>query len=582
MERATTSHEMIIRRDSEDRFDLGALFEFSANINATFDVAFILNHFLLTIMGKIISPRGVILLQAGKNMFNLSTFKGLPDDVRGKTVKIGNIPNRLLYVRQEDGRKMPWIRFFKTLNMEFVIPLTVQDRPVGYAAFGSLIPGKILSEKEETYVLALSNIAAAAIEKGLMIAELKTVNRRLDAKVQELNTLFELSKEFNVVLETERLMKLLTYSLLGQLGVNKFFIAMRDTGGMKIVQSRLTDALPESVIPFLEEISAPVQVRQVKNKKHRSILERFDEAAIRLLVPLQLHHETKGVIGVGDRMNREPYTQPDIEFLSSLGNLAIISLENARLFREAIEKQRLEDDLLIARDIQKRLLPEALPHIAGYDIAATNVSSKQVGGDYYDVISLDEGRYVIAIGDVSGKGTPASLLMANLQATIRALVPLGLPLSELTGRVNDLICENTGSDRFITFFWGILDAANHSLHYVSAGHNPPYVFHQNGIVERLDKGGMILGVMKTLNTYQSGDVRFEPNDVLILFTDGVSEAMSAGAEEFGEPKLEEVSKANLALSAENLLATIVTSVREHSKGTTQSDDITMIVLKRIA
>ena len=131
---------------------------------------------------------------------------------------------------------------------------------------------------------------------------------------------------------------------------------------------------------------------------------------------------------LGEKLSREPFKQADLDLLFSLGNLAIISLENARLFKETLEKQKLEDELMIAREIQKGLLPTMLPSIPGVEIAATNISSKQVGGDYYDVISLQDGRQILAIGDVSGKGSPAALLMANLQATIRALVPLDFRL----------------------------------------------------------------------------------------------------------------------------------------------------------
>ena len=154
------------------------------------------------------------------------------------------------------------------------------------------------------------------------------------------------------------------------------------------------------------------------------------------------------------------YSDSDLEFIYSLGNLAIISLENTRLFYEAVEKQKMENELNIARDIQKGLLPRSLPTIPGLELAALNISSKQVGGDYYDVVVLENGTCVIAIGDVSGKGTPASLLMANVQATIRTLVHFNLPLSEMTSLVNRLICDNTGSDKFITFCWGIFDPAN--------------------------------------------------------------------------------------------------------------------------
>jgi sigma-B regulation protein RsbU (phosphoserine phosphatase) len=294
---------------------------------------------------------------------------------------------------------------------------------------------------------------------------------------------------------------------------------------------------------------------------------------------MQVQGETRGLILLGEKLTREGFTPADLEFLSSLGNLAMIALENTRLFREAIEKQKLEDELVIAREIQKGLLPSLLPSIPGFSIAAANISSKQVGGDYYDAIPLSETDWVIAIGDVSGKGTPAALLMANLQATIRALVPLGFPLAELTGKVNDLLCENTGGSKFVTFFWGIMDSHGRTLRYVNAGHNYPILFRRDGSMKMLDKGGMILGVLKTTLPYEQETVALRSGDVLVMYTDGISEAMNRAGQEYGEERLEQVVRSQQDSTADQILKEIYDDVVTHAGGAPQSDDITMMVLK---
>jgi sigma-B regulation protein RsbU (phosphoserine phosphatase) len=257
----------------------------------------------------------------------------------------------------------------------------------------------------------------------------------------------------------------------------------------------------------------------------------------------------------------------------------MISLENTRLFREAIERQKLEDELIIAREIQKGLLPSTLPSLPSMSLAAANISSKQVGGDYYDVLRVSEKQWVIAIGDVSGKGTPAALLMANLQASIRALVPLGFPLDDLTGRVNDLMCENTGGSKFVTFFWGLLDVSGRTLSYVNAGHNYPILFKKNGIIRKLDKGGMILGVLKTTTPYEHETVALDPGDVLVMYTDGVSEAMNRDSHEYGEERLERAVDAHRGAEADDILNAIYKDVVSHAGGAPQSDDITMMILR---
>ncbi len=567
------------RTTAENRFDFGALFEFSTIVNTSLDLKFILGHFLLTLMGKLLSLRGIILLARAPGVFSIENVKGLPSELLGRQIEIRKLPRRLLYVNREQEEKHGWISHFREQGIHLVMPLRAGEKTVGIAGFAPSSLKKKLSLKQLAYVKALGNIAAAAIEKGIIINELRQVNRRLDGKVQELNTLFELSKEFNAVLDPDRLIKLLTFSILGQIGANRYVICLEQDGEMKVVASRLDHELSDDLRTFFATVSSPVMVENLTKKSSRQWQARLQEIGIHLLIPLQLQNKPKGVIALGEKMRGGEYTPADAEFLFSLGNLAIISLENARLFKEAIEKQRLEDELLIAKEIQKGLLPDTLPSIPGFEIAAVNISSKQVGGDYYDALSLGNSKYVLAIGDVSGKGTPASLLMANLQATIRALVPLGLSLSELTKRVNDLVYENTGTDRFITFFWGLLQAETGRFNYVSAGHNPPFLFHKDGSIDRLERGGLILGIMKTLIPYEEGEVHLSQGDVLVLFTDGVSEAMNAAGEELGEEPIEKAVKACLDIPAEQILARIVETVKAHSQNTAQSDDITLLVLK---
>ncbi|HLX12590.1 MAG TPA: SpoIIE family protein phosphatase [Bacteroidota bacterium] len=550
-------------------------------MNATLDVDFILKHFLFTIMGKILSSRGVVLLRRSSGSFSRAIAKGFSDDAFVEELRIPSVPSGLIDVSHSGARKLRWLKGFRDQNLQLVLPLRALDTTLGVAAFNLMVPGKKLTGKEQTYMKAVGNIAASAIEKGLAVEEIRQVNRRLDAKVQELNTLFDLSKEFSLVLESDRLLRLLIFSLLGRVAPKRYFIALKRDETIRMAQSKIDKPLDDRVVEELRSIASAVMIDKPGRSISKTTQAQMIEAGIQVLVPIQLHNETKGVLGVGERLSKEPYAQADIEFLTSLGSLAIVSIENARLFHEAIEKQKLEDELLIAREIQKGLLPARLPKIKRYDVAATNLSSKQVGGDYYDLIQLSDHRFMIAIGDVSGKGTPASLLMANLQATIRALIPLGLSLAELTRRVNDLIFASTGIDRFITFFWGILDTETKTFRYVSAGHNPPLLFRRDGTIERLDLGGVILGIMRAVVPYQEGEVPIDKDESLVLYTDGVTEAMSKAGAEFEEFRLIDVVTKSLNGSADAMLSAVVASVQKFSEGVPQSDDITVIVLKGV-
>ena len=225
-------------------------------------------------------------------------------------------------------------------------------------------------------------------------------------------------------------------------------------------------------------------------------------------------------------------------------------------------------------------MPKLIPTIPCYDISAINESSQQVGGDYYDIIPLSPHEYVLAIGDVAGKGIPAALLMANVQAALRTIAPLRLQLPDATTRINSLIYGNTDIDKFITFFWGLLDTETHTFEYVNAGHNPPYLLRNDGTVETLSEGGLILGILDPPPPYSSGIVLLEPGDTIVGYTDGVNEAMSSEMVEFGDDRFLELLEDCRDLDALSTITRVRDEIVEYARGAPQSDDITMLVAKR--
>jgi phosphoserine phosphatase RsbU/P len=567
----------------ESHFEHSALFEFSTVINSSLDLRFILSHILLTIMGKLLSSRAAAVLRYEDGTYRCEMVKGIPEHAGACALVIKTLPRGLQHIDRLDPARHPWAKYFRDHKLEILLPLRSGSGPIGILAFGRRGTPKPLNARETTYLRSLGNISATAIDKCHTIGELKVVNRHLDRKIQELNTLFELGKEFGAVLDPEKLIRLLEFSLMGQVGVHRYLVCLKAGSDMRIAASRVDGPLPQpELLALLMKVKSPVTVDDMIVTGVTDPRPVLNALGLYAIVPMELQGLPRGVILLGEKLNRETFSPADFEFLSALGSLAIIALENARLFKEAIEKQRMEDELLIARDIQKGLLPSILPSLPGIDIAAANYSSKQVGGDYYDVIPIDDDRFILAIGDVSGKGTPAALLMANIQATIRALVPLQLPLSELTARVNNLMCQNTGGNKFVTFFWGALDHKKHTLRYVNAGHNHPYLLHRGGGIERLDKGGMILGVMETMMPYEEGEVVLAEGDLLVLFTDGVSEAMDPSSQEYGEERLEAIITRAGDRDARALIEEIHQDIQAHAAGAPQSDDITMMVIRFLA
>ncbi len=251
----------------------------------------------------------------------------------------------------------------------------------------------------------------------------------------------------------------------------------------------------------------------------------------------------------------------------------------AQVENAVAEWSKLEHEMNIARRIQTELLPKQFPKPPGWDIFGFSVPAKHVGGDCYDVIELDGGRLAITIGDVSGKGTPAAILMANVQAAVRALAESGVPAVQLVGRVNTLVHGYTADNVFVTFFYAVLDTRTQVVTYVNAGHNPPCVLRANGDREYLDKGGLVVGVIPGIE-YEEGAVTLCAGDDLVLYTDGVTEAMNGEEEMFGEERLEDLLVAHRHKSARDIEEHVYTEIRDFAAGAAQADDLTMVIVKR--
>ena len=233
-------------------------------------------------------------------------------------------------------------------------------------------------------------------------------------------------------------------------------------------------------------------------------------------------------------------------------------------------------------EIQKNLLPKKAPVLNHFEIAGTTIPSRHVGGDYFDFIQLDEHRYLIAIADVSGKGIPASLIMANMQSALRLLSKIDFTLIKIIQQVNYLLFLNTSSDKFVTGFFCIIDDETGSIEFVNAGHNPPMLIRNSGNIELLQEGGLILGFLGSDFNYESKNIRLQPGETILMFTDGVNEARNTSQEEFSDDRLEQSLIKHHNLPAKALMNNVISDVKEFVGPASQYDDITMVVMKGLS
>jgi sigma-B regulation protein RsbU (phosphoserine phosphatase) len=273
----------------------------------------------------------------------------------------------------------------------------------------------------------------------------------------------------------------------------------------------------------------------------------------------------------------QTFTEEDLALVTALAHVAAAKIENVRLLEESLEKRRLDEDMKRASEIQRSLLPDSPPGLPGYDLSGVNFPCRAVGGDYFDYISEGD-DLLFALGDVSGKGTGAALLMTVLRASVRAHWAELAP-AEAMARINRTVFQNVPSNKYITFFLGRLEPRDGRVRYVNAGHNPPLLLRADGSLEMLEEGGVVLGLFET-TPYAQGETTLAPGDTLVVFSDGVTETFSSGDEEFGEVRLGEIIRRGRALSANALQTQILRELESFSGGQKATDDRTLIILKR--
>jgi sigma-B regulation protein RsbU (phosphoserine phosphatase) len=304
-----------------------------------------------------------------------------------------------------------------------------------------------------------------------------------------------------------------------------------------------------------------------------------------MAVPLQTNDRVIGLIYVDSPDMIREFTKEDLGLLTVMANVAAIRIEHARLNEIELVERAMSKELEQAAHIQMGLLPSAPPVIAGLDIAGRTAACRTVGGDYYDYLVFPDGRIAMVVGDVAGKGMPASLLMSSLQARVKVLFEDGDRLAEKITRLNKATTANCPDNRFITFFMAIADPATGDLVYTNAGHNPPVLVRKNTQgggthFDLLDGGGMILGILP-MSQYKEFQVRMEPGDVLILFSDGVTEAANPADEDFGEQRLADLVASLRDRPAKEIVEAIHAEVAKFTQGAPPADDITVVVARRV-
>lgn len=351
-------------------------------------------------------------------------------------------------------------------------------------------------------------------------------------------------------------------------------------------QAGTTRALQQHNEPaqvFLKDRESWLYREEDMNDEERTKLAKLGSE---LLLPLATRGTLLGFISLGPKRSEEPYTSSDVRLLKSVATQTGLALENANLVREVADavaqRELLNRELEIAREVQERLFPQKLPAIAGLDYAGHCRPALGVGGDYYDFLALPQGHLGVAIGDVSGKGIAAALMMASLQASLRGEATRAPDnLATAVGNINRLVYEASSVNRYATFFYGQYDPESRKFHYVNAGHNPPMLLHCSDgrrTMTRLEIGGTVVGLLENF-AYEQGCISLAAGDLLVAYTDGISEAMNAAEEEWGEERMMETIERSNGSRAQELLENIFNAADAFVAGAKQHDDMTLVILR---
>ena len=556
----------LLKRMSE----LISLLDLSTTLGSTLTGAEILDAALLIVMGELQVARGALYVAEGGGRYRLRAARGLPP----------SSPSTLERTSVGEAPFVPGPGDAGLSGFALVCPVLKAGRPIALLGLGPRAEGRPFGPEETGFLESLAACAATPIENGLIYEELRRVNRSLSMKVYQLHNLFDIGRELAASLDEDAIERLVTSTVMGHFLASRAALYRLDPQGLVLSQARgvrtgeAPDRIPGEAVALGRALPAPCAVAELPEG---SLNEALAGARFALAVPLATGERLSGVLAVGERPGGRGFGEEDLEFAGTLARQAQAALEGARLHRVRLEKERQDRDLEIARGIQQSLFPRRFPEVDGFDVLAESRSCFQVGGDYYDFIPLEGQRLALVVADVSGKGTPASLMMASIHAWLQAMAGTARP-TQVLERLDRFLQANTQTSRYVTLFYGELDPAAHRLVYVNAGHVPPYLRRADGREERLTVGGPVLGLVDDV-VLEEGEVAFGPGDLLAAVTDGVTEALGSQGDEFGDERVCRALAESEGQGAAASLSALVAAVDAWVGAAGCTDDLTALILR---
>jgi sigma-B regulation protein RsbU (phosphoserine phosphatase) len=454
----------------------------------------------------------------------------------------GAIKNKKIIVKNKLPKKSHLYEFCEHFHVQILFPITLNGEYLAFLAIDSKIP--TLTNRQKEIGSFIASYIGNMIHNNNLVHNLENYSERMQKMLKEMGTLHEITHALE---SADNLESLLEYIMeksqsVMQAEAASLMLVIPETNELEfkvVLGPKATEVKPFR-LPIGKGISGWVaQSGEAVLIPDAYSDPRFDPSFDKrsgfitrsmLCVPMIHQSKTVGVMTVINRLDGNPFNGNDQMLFTIFASQAALSIENARLLHTAIEMERLDRELQLASEIQNLLIPQTIPETQFMEIAAEYIPCKEVGGDFYDIIKLDEDKYIFVVADVSGKGIPGAMVVSNMQATLRAYLEYSRDLLSIVSRLNESIIQQTTPDRYITFFIALYDHSKSTLTYINAGHNPPIVIDQNGVIKELRKGGVFIGYVPW--EYEIEHIDFKPGDTLVMYTDGLIEAMDENEQEF--------------------------------------------------
>lgn len=557
----------------ERESELASLLELTATLGPDVASEKALDAALRIVMRRLRVERGVLFVRSEDGGLALRASRGL---CAGASPTLGFAAPEGAFVALGAGDEA-----HDRHGLALLVPISRRGREIAVLGLGPREGGQAYGDGEHGFLRSVAASLAAPIESSVVYDELRRVHQKLSVKVFELHNLFDLSRDLTGGSAQEAILNLVVTTVMGHFVVSRCSVYLCGPQGLSLAHGRgrrrESEAAPIPTEEARVALDALTRPKAVADLPAGTLRRRLEEARLVLAVPLSTGERAAGVLAIGERASGMPFSEEDRDIAHTLARQLLAALENARLQKVREEKQRQDRELQIAREIQHSLFPSCPPEVPGFEVAGESRPCFEVGGDSYDWIPLAGGGLALVVADVAGKGTPASLLMASVHAFVHALAGKTTP-PHVIEALNRFLFARTQASRFVTLFYAELDAAGRRLVYVNAGHIPPWRVAADGTLGRLGDGGPALGLLPE-SSYEAGEVRLEPGDVVAVVTDGVTEAMSPGEDEFGDDRVGEALRRLSGGSASSVLAGLVAAVHAWAEAESVSDDLTALILK---